>query len=44
MTTHGQNLRVLEAYTAALGFREGDRYLIVDPFFHSFGYKAGSCM
>ena len=23
------------------GFREGDRYLIVNPFFHCFGYKAG---
>ncbi len=21
--------------------REGDRYLIVNPFFHTFGYKAG---
>jgi acyl-CoA synthetase (AMP-forming)/AMP-acid ligase II len=41
MTTHGQNLRVFEVYTAALGLREGDRYLIVNPFFHSFGYKAG---
>ncbi len=41
MTTHGQNLRVFEVYTQALGLREGDRYLIVNPFFHSFGYKAG---
>jgi acyl-CoA synthetase (AMP-forming)/AMP-acid ligase II len=41
MTTHGQNLRVFEVYTAALGLRAGDRYLIVNPFFHSFGYKAG---
>ncbi|WP_371924896.1 AMP-binding protein [Endozoicomonas sp. SCSIO W0465] len=23
------------------GLQEGDRYLIVNPFFHSFGYKAG---
>jgi acyl-CoA synthetase (AMP-forming)/AMP-acid ligase II len=24
-----------------VGLREGDRYLIVNPFFHMFGYKAG---
>jgi acyl-CoA synthetase (AMP-forming)/AMP-acid ligase II len=24
-----------------VGLREGDRYLIINPFFHSFGYKAG---
>ena len=24
-----------------VGLREGDRYLIVNPFFHTFGYKAG---
>jgi acyl-CoA synthetase (AMP-forming)/AMP-acid ligase II len=41
MTTHGQNLRAFEVYTTALGLRAGDRYLIVNPFFHSFGYKAG---
>jgi HIP---CoA ligase len=41
MTTHGQNLRVFEVYTRALGLRAGDRYLVVNPFFHSFGYKAG---
>ena len=23
------------------GLREGDRYLVVNPFFHAFGYKAG---
>jgi acyl-CoA synthetase (AMP-forming)/AMP-acid ligase II len=46
MSTHGQNLRVFDVYTTALGLREGDRYLIVNPFFHSFGYKAGwlSCI
>jgi acyl-CoA synthetase (AMP-forming)/AMP-acid ligase II len=29
-----------------IGLREGDRYLIVNPFFHAFGYKAGwlSCI
>jgi acyl-CoA synthetase (AMP-forming)/AMP-acid ligase II len=41
MTTHGQNLRVFKAWSEIVGLREGDRYLIVNPFFHSFGYKAG---
>jgi acyl-CoA synthetase (AMP-forming)/AMP-acid ligase II len=41
MTTHGQTLRVFEVWSEVAGLREGDRYLIVNPFFHSFGYKAG---
>jgi acyl-CoA synthetase (AMP-forming)/AMP-acid ligase II len=41
MTTHGQNLRVFEVWSEVVGLCEGDRYLIVNPFFHSFGYKAG---
>lgn len=41
MLTHGQTLRVYEAWTDVIGLREGDRYLIVNPFFHAFGYKAG---
>ena len=41
MVTHGQSLRVYEAWTDVIGLREGDRYLIVNPFFHTFGYKAG---
>jgi acyl-CoA synthetase (AMP-forming)/AMP-acid ligase II len=46
MVTHGQSLRVYEAWTDVIGLREGDRYLIVNPFFHTFGYKAGwmSCI
>jgi acyl-CoA synthetase (AMP-forming)/AMP-acid ligase II len=46
MTGHGQNIRGFEAWTEVVGLREGDRYLIVNPFFHSFGYKAGwlSCV
>ena len=46
MTAHGQNLRAFEAWTDVIGLAEGDRYLIVNPFFHSFGYKAGwlSCL
>jgi acyl-CoA synthetase (AMP-forming)/AMP-acid ligase II len=41
MTTHGQNLRCFTAWSGIVGLREGDRYLIVNPFFHGFGYKAG---
>jgi len=41
MTTHGQNLRVFRSWSDVVGLRAGDRYLIVNPFFHSFGYKAG---
>ncbi len=41
MTAHGQNLRVFDTWSRGVGIREGDRYLIVNPFFHSFGYKAG---
>ena len=41
MTSHGQNLRVFDVWSRGAGIREGDRYLIVNPFFHTFGYKAG---
>ena len=41
MATHGQNLRTFETWSGVVGLREGDRYLVVNPFFHSFGYKAG---
>jgi acyl-CoA synthetase (AMP-forming)/AMP-acid ligase II len=45
-TTHGQNLRAFASWTSVVGLREGDRYLIANPFFHAFGYKAGwvSCV
>jgi acyl-CoA synthetase (AMP-forming)/AMP-acid ligase II len=41
MTAHSQNLRSFGDWTDVVGLREGDRYLIVNPFFHAFGYKAG---
>jgi acyl-CoA synthetase (AMP-forming)/AMP-acid ligase II len=41
MTTHGQNLRAFAAWSEVIGLRAGDRYLVVNPFFHAFGYKAG---
>src|SRR5262249_52397377 len=42
----GQNLKVFDAWSRGVGIRAGERYLIVNPFFHSFGYKAGwlSCL
>ncbi|MET9094513.1 FadD3 family acyl-CoA ligase [Streptomyces cyaneofuscatus] len=39
--THAQTLRAYEIWSELAGLREGDRYLIVNPFFHTFGYKAG---
>jgi HIP---CoA ligase len=41
MSTHGQNLRVYHAWSEAVDLKREDRYLIVNPFFHTFGYKAG---
>ncbi|WMX48946.1 FadD3 family acyl-CoA ligase [Streptomyces roseicoloratus] len=41
VVTHGQTLRCYEVWSELAGLREGDRYLIVNPFFHTFGYKAG---
>ena len=41
LSEHGQNLRAFEVWSDWVGLREGDRYLVVSPFFHSFGYKAG---
>ncbi|MFE9256722.1 FadD3 family acyl-CoA ligase [Streptomyces sp. NPDC006879] len=39
--THAQTLRCYQIWAELAGLREGDRYLIVNPFFHTFGYKAG---
>ena len=41
MTAHGQNLKVFNIWGESVGLRAGDRYLIIMPFFHSFGYKSG---
>ncbi|WP_308402038.1 FadD3 family acyl-CoA ligase [Streptomyces shenzhenensis] len=41
MITHAQTLRAYEIWADLAGLRNGDRYLIVNPFFHTFGYKAG---
>jgi HIP---CoA ligase len=39
--THAQTLRAYRDWSDVTGLREHDRYLIVNPFFHAFGYKAG---
>ena len=41
MTAHGQNLKVFDIWGRSVGLRAGDRYLIIMPFFHTFGYKSG---
>lgn len=41
MTTHGQNVAVFTEWGRTVGLAPGDVYLIVNPFFHAFGYKAG---
>jgi HIP---CoA ligase len=41
MLAHEASVRAYTAWTDVVGLREGDRYLIVNPFFHTFGLKAG---
>ena len=41
VTIHSQNLRVIADWSRAVGLVPEDRYLVVNPFFHSFGYKVG---
>lgn len=41
MVTHRSNLLVDLAWCDMAGLRRGDRYLLINPFFHSFGYRAG---
>ena len=39
--THGRTLRVATDWMAMTGLAAGDRYLMVNPYFHMFGLKAG---
>jgi HIP---CoA ligase len=41
MSAHRQALAVARAWVDCGQVTAGDRYLVVNPFFHSFGYKAG---
>ncbi len=38
---HGDSIRSFRFYAENLGITHGDRYLLVNPLFHSFGSKAG---
>ena len=38
---HRQTLRMYEEWATLADLREGDRYLMVNPYFHTFGLKAG---
>jgi HIP---CoA ligase len=42
MMNHTQTLRNYADWCDLADLREGDRYLIVNPLFHTFGYKAGA--
>lgn len=41
MSAHRQAIDVARAWADCAQLTSADRYLIVNPFFHSFGYKAG---
>ena len=41
MVTHEQSVRVFQTWADTVGLRADDRMLVVSPFFHTFGYKAG---
>jgi len=41
LTAHRQAVQIFGDWAVRVDLREGDRYLIVNPFFHTFGYKAG---
>ena len=41
LCSHSQNIRVFDTWANTVGLRREDNYLIINPFFHSFGYKAG---
>ncbi len=41
MCAHRQTVLAFDAWGTIVGLRSDDRYLVINPFFHSFGYKAG---
>ncbi len=41
MMNHRQNLRLYAEWCELGDLREGDRYLMINPYFHTFGFKAG---
>ena len=41
MLRHGASVRAFRVWSEVVGLQEGDRYLVVNPFFHTFGLMAG---
>lgn len=41
MMNHRQTLRMYEEWATLADLRQGDRYLQINPYFHTFGLKAG---
>ena len=41
MLRHSAICRAFESWSDVIGLRAGDRYLVVNPFFHAFGLNAG---
>jgi acyl-CoA synthetase (AMP-forming)/AMP-acid ligase II len=41
MTSHAAAMRTSQAWAVGVGVRAADRYLVINPLFHSFGYRAG---
>jgi acyl-CoA synthetase (AMP-forming)/AMP-acid ligase II len=41
LCTHSQTVRAYWTWSDVVGLQHTDRYLVVAPFFHAFGYKAG---
>lgn len=41
MMCHRQTLRMYDEWATLADLREGDRYLMINPYFHTFGLKAG---
>ena len=41
VATHAQTVELFSSWAEIVGLTSEDRYLIVNPFFHTFGYKAG---
>lgn len=41
LTTHNRIIPMFRHWVEVMGLEQGERYLIINPFFHSFGFKAG---
>ena len=41
VTTHDRIVPMFRHWVEVMGLQQGERYLIINPFFHSFGFKAG---